>query len=240
MCTVVFIPDNKKVFFASLRDESPLRERAMAPDIFTDSNVSFLSPKDPAAGGTWIGANDHGNIIILLNGGFENHQRKNYYRKSRGIIVSELLAIESPAKEWTGIDMKDIEPFTLILWNEKELLRLTWDGIKKHTIQLDATIPHIWSSATLYNTEVRDQRTYLFKKWIATAPIASKRSVLNFFKTFIDPTNGFIMNRDEKIKTLSYTTIEINHGKAEMNYYDLAADTISTRSIELFGEIKTI
>ena len=92
MCTVVFIPANKKIFFASVRDESPLREKAIVPIISTIGNVSFLSPKDPVAGGTWIGANDQGNIIILLNGGFENHQRKNCYRKSRGIIVSELLA----------------------------------------------------------------------------------------------------------------------------------------------------
>lgn len=29
MCTVVYIPDNDKVFFASLRDESPLRPTAI-------------------------------------------------------------------------------------------------------------------------------------------------------------------------------------------------------------------
>jgi Transport and Golgi organisation 2 len=238
MCTVVFIPDNKKIFFASVRDESPLRERAMPPDIFTTGNVSFLSPKDPLAGGTWIGGNDHGNVIILLNGGFENHQRKNYYRKSRGIIVSELLAIKSPAKEWGKMNMKDIEPFTLIAWNKKNLFRLTWDGTEKHMIKLDGTISHIWSSATLYNDEVRYQRAILFKKWIAATPLVSKKSVLDFFETFTDPTNGFIMNRNEKIKSLSYTTIEITDNTTEMNYHDLFSTTAYNRSITLLGEMK--
>jgi hypothetical protein len=237
MCTVVFIPDNKKAFFASVRDESPLRERAMPPDIFATGNISFLSPKDPLAGGTWIGANDHGNVIILLNCGFENHQRKNYYRKSRGIIVSELLATKSPAKEWGNMNMKDIEPFTLIAWNKKNLFRLTWDGTEKHMIKLDATGPHIWSSVTLYNDEVRNQRMILFKKWIAAKPLVSKQSVLIFFKTFTDPTNGFIMNRNEKIKSLSYTTIEITGNTAEMNYHDLFSTTYN-RSITLLGEMK--
>ncbi|HMG83541.1 MAG TPA: NRDE family protein [Ferruginibacter sp.] len=238
MCTVVFIPDNKKVFFASLRDEDPERARALTPDISITDPISFLSPKDPLAGGTWIGANSFGNIIILLNGGFENHQRANYYRKSRGIIVSELLAMESPVAAWKNIDMKDIEPFTLIIWNGKELVQLVWDGKEKHTIKLNATLPQLWSSATLYNAEARSQRKALFQQWINKHPAISKTAVLDFFKTFTHSTNGFIMNRDEKVKTLSYTTIEIDHHIAEMSYYDLLANTDRTRSIMLPGEMK--
>src|ERR1700749_717173 len=181
MCTVVFIPYNKDVFFASLRDEDPKRTRALTPDISMADPISFLSPKDPLAGGTWIGVNNFGNIIILLNGGFENHQRANYYRKSRGIIVSELLAIELPVPAWKNIDMKDIEPFTLIIWNGKDLFQLVWDGKEKHTIQLNAATPKLWSSATLYNAEARSQRKELFQQWINKHPAISKKSILDFF-----------------------------------------------------------
>jgi uncharacterized protein with NRDE domain len=231
MCTVVFIPHEEKVFFASLRDESPLRQRALTPAITTINSVSFISPKDPVAGGTWIGANDLGNTIILLNGGFDNHRREKYYRKSRGMIVSELLATELPVTEWAITDMKNIEPFTLITWNTKDLFQLTWDGAKKHKIELDAAVPHIWSSATLYNTTAREYRKELFQKWINANPVVSKQTILSFFKTYTDVQNGFIMNRDEKTKTLSYTSLEINHTNAAMSYYDLLENTDHTRSI---------
>jgi len=231
MCTVVYIPNNKKILLASLRDESPNRERAISPEIYTEGNISFLSPKDPMAGGTWIGANNSGNTIILLNGGFENHPRKDNYLKSRGIIVSELLATKSPVEEWKLIDMEGIEPFTLIVWSKAILVRLVWDGIKKHKIIQDKNIPHIWSSSTLYNAAIKKYRKELFQQWIAEEPFVSKLSVLNFFKTFTNAQNGFIMNRDEKIKTLSYTSIEINNNSTTMSYYDLLANTHHDRSM---------
>jgi len=231
MCTVVYIPDNKKVLFASLRDESPVRARAIVPEIYTEGDIYFLSPKDPMAGGTWIGANNSGNTIILLNGGFENHARREMYRKSRGIIVSELLATKLPVEEWKHIDMEDIEPFTLIMCSNTVLFQLVWDGIKKHEIIQDKTIPHIWSSSTLYNAAIKKYREELFKQWIAEEPFVSKLSVLNFFKTFTNAQNGFIMNRDEKIKTLSYTSIEISDNNTTMSYYDLLANTYHNKSI---------
>jgi hypothetical protein len=231
MCTVVYIPNNKKILFASLRDESPARTRAMAADIYTKGDISFLSPKDPVGGGTWIGANNSGNTIILLNGGFENHPRKDKYLKSRGVIVSELLAIASPIEKWEHINMEGIEPFTLIIWSNAVLFQLVWDGIKKYKIIQDKTIPHIWSSSTLYNAAIKKYREELFRQWIAEEPFVSKLSVLNFFKTFTNAQNGFIMNRDEKIKTLSYTSIEISNNNTTMSYYDLLANTYHNRSI---------
>ena len=94
MCTVLFIPNKISNYFVSLRDESPMRTKALLPLIVTKNKINFLSPIDPVAGGTWIGTNEFGNTIVLLNGGFKSHQKKNNYRKSRGLIVAELLANE--------------------------------------------------------------------------------------------------------------------------------------------------
>ena len=57
MCTVVYIPKDNSVFFASLRDESPLREQAIEPRINNTDAVQYLAPKDALAGGTWVGVN---------------------------------------------------------------------------------------------------------------------------------------------------------------------------------------
>jgi hypothetical protein len=114
------------------------------------------------------------------------------------------------------------------------LFQLIWDGEKKHRITLEADKPHIWSSATLYDAGARAKREELFQNWIVMDPPVSKVSLLNFFKQFNDTQNGFLVNRNNKIKTLSYTFIESNiDNKAVVNYYDLQAYSHHTSTINL-------
>lgn len=236
MCTVVYIPDNDKVFFASLRDESPLRPTAITPAIFDGNQLTVLAPQDALAGGTWLGINDHKNVIILLNGGFEKHIHRTDYRKSRGLIVTDLLKTASPLKEWETLDLENIEPFTLMVWSGGMLFQLVWDGVAKHQQQLDESLPHILSSATLYKAEAKAKRTMLFKNWMATHPAISSTSLLDFFKSFSDSENGFIMNRNEKVKTLSYSFIELNNKHALLNYFELHSSKLSSQSIAMRKE----
>ena len=203
------MPKAGKYFFASLRDENPLRPRASIPDIYSTNDVSVLAPIDSMAGGTWIGIAETGNVIILLNGGFENHRHKNRYRKSRGLIVSELLATNVPEEYWDMMDMEDIEPYTLVVWSNGRLFQLVWDGINKHTIQLLTNQPYIWSSATLYGEEAKRNRELKFQNWLGKNLPVTAESLLDFFKTDPDCKNGFLINRGEEIKTLSYSFIKL-------------------------------
>lgn len=234
MCTVVFIPGENEHAFASLRDESPLRLKALTPDTYTTKNVAFVSTKDPLAGGTWIGANEFGNIIILLNGAFEKHEQHNNYIKSRGLIVNELLSSEMPVIDWNLMDLKQVEPFTLVVWSSEILFELVWDGNEKFRKKLDASVAHIWSSSTLYNQEAKKLRIEKFQNWIAMKPPINKLSILNFFNSYIENENGFIMNRMEKIKTLSYSYIEYkNYESTTFHYFDLQNYTHHQKSIAM-------
>jgi hypothetical protein len=217
MCTVVFIPKGDKYFFASLRDESPLRPRAAVPTIYKDEDADILSPIDSLAGGTWLGLTASGSVVILLNGGFEKHERKTNYRKSRGLIVAELLASRLPEESWNLMDMHGVEPYTLVVWNEGNLFQLVWDGEHKHAIMLKSNQSYIWSSATLYDKQARIYRSQLFQQWIDTNLLVSSLSLFSFFKSFTESDNGFLMNRNEQTKTLSYTFIELQtDNSAEM------------------------
>lgn len=237
MCTVVFIPNGRRVYFGSLRDESPKRLRAKKPEKNNLNEVSFLSPTDPVAGGTWVGVSNTNHVIILLNGGFENHNRKNYYRKSRGLIVCELLASKTPIIEWELLNMEDIEPFTLIVWSNNNLFQLVWDGQNRNNICLDETVPYIWSSSTLYSSAAKANREKLFRNWISTKPMVSKISLLDFFNTNTDFENGFIINREEITKTLSFTFIALtkNYG-ALLSYYDFLNRSNNINEIEMQSE----
>lgn len=233
MCTVVFVPGNNKYCFASLRDEDPKRAKAVTPTLQSNNEVMYLSPVDPVGGGTWIGVNEMGHVIILLNGGFEKHQVGGPYLKSRGVIVKELLGVAMPVVDWMLMDMENIEPYTLIVWADNNLFQLVWDGTDKHRIRLATDTPYLWSSSTLYNNKIKTYRRELFENWMATAPAISKASVFDFFNTVADNENGFIINRNEGIKTLSYSFVELTDEAALMNYLDLQSLTDKVTSIDL-------
>lgn len=237
MCTVVFIPGKQNIFLGSLRDEDPQRPQALPPEIFTEGDTSYLAPKDPVARGTWVGVSSAGNAVVLLNGGFKNHPRETYYRKSRGLIVTQLLASEMPIEKWNCIDTEDTEPFTVIVWGKKCLFQLVWDGSKKHSIRLDVTLPYIWSSSTLYNADSKLKRIERFQNWISMCPVVSEISLLNFFKTYTDSEDGFIMNRNDTVKTLSFSFIMITENQsAVFSYSDISINSYSIREIELLDK----
>lgn len=233
MCTVIFIPDGNRSYFASLRDENPLRARAMLPKIIQHDSGKVLAPVDPEGGGTWLGVTATGVVIILLNGGFEKHVRKEHYSKSRGLVVAELLQSEDPMSCWQKMVLDGIEPFTLLMYSEETLQQLVWDGSDKHSILLDDSHPHIFSSSTLYHETARIERKELFTNWINTNPAITSENLFSFFDANPDHENGFLINRKERVKTLSYSflTIEKN-GVAKIVYHDLVENTTHQCKIE--------
>ncbi len=236
MCTVLFIPKGDKYFFASLRDENPLRPRATAPGFKLMGNTKVLSPTDALAGGTWLGITETGNIVILLNGGFDKHERRINYTKSRGLIVYELLASNTPIAAWDLLELENVEPFTLVVWSEGVLLELVWDGESKQGTRLQTKQPHIWSSSTLYSGEAKAYRRNLFQNWIGLNQPVSALSLFNFFKSNPDDENGFLMNRNEQTKTLSYSFIEMQiNDAANMLYYDFTTNSFLNKKI-VFGK----
>ncbi len=234
MCTVVFIPQKDSLYFASLRDENTARQRAFPPRIFYTGVNKYVAPVDTMSGGTWAGVNENGNVIVLLNGGFENHQKKERYATSRGLVVKELLTDTMPVIGWSLMDFANIEPFTLIVWADEKLFQLVWDGQHKHRILLQQNNTHIFSSATLYNIGARDNRTVLFNNWMAKKAVVSPLSLLDFFMAGNDKENGFIINRHEQIKTLSYTFIQVKKNDvASIRYHDFVTGLHKNSTLSL-------
>ncbi len=238
MCTVIYIPQINKKIFASLRDENPNRHTVSTPTTFIAETTTYISPTDPMGGGSWVGINNKGNVIILLNGGFVKHEQHSKYKKSRGLIVKELLENETPIFEWMMMELNDIEPFSLVVYTEDMLFQLVWDGKEKHKLRLNELSCHIFSSSTLYTPIAKNFREELFKKMIENSDAITEESLLNFFKSNDDPENGFLINRNEKVKTLSLSYIEVNNQYLCLSYHDFINDTISNDylSCDLFAD----
>ena len=206
MCTVSFVRVNNSVIITSNRDEHIQRKNAAAPAFHALQNKKVIFPKDAKAGGTWFAAGDNGVVAVLLNGAFEKHIAKPPYRKSRGLILLEIIEADAALDFFNEINLDNIEPFTVILYQPGSLHELRWDGKMKYEKLLDTSANYIWSSATLYTDEVIDRRKNLFERFINTEKKVSADLIHGFHGyNHGDEENGFIINRQTGLKTFSIT-----------------------------------
>ena len=231
MCTVTYLPLGDTDFIlTSNRDVPFAREKATPPQTVEEDKVQLTYPKDGKAGGTWIGLSDKKRLICLLNGGFEYHTSRIKYRKSRGLILKDLLKTSDLLKALNVIDLQDIEQFTLavVIWqNDLELYEFVWDGTKKHLKKLTQE-PHIWSSSTLYDASVKKLRQEWFKKW-HTSNSFTTENILEFHNTagMGDCNIDVMMNRGLG-GTVSITSVKKNKDVIDVFYKDVQTKKTTT------------
>ena len=231
MCTVTFLPlDSTDFILTSSRDVPFARKKAEAPKLYIEDGVEITYPKDGEAGGTWIGTSSKNRLICLLNGGYKDHQIKESYRKSRGIIVKELLKSEVISDALTEIELENIEPFTLVIvdWNDGlELFEFVWTGEKKHLFNIPK-VPHIWSSSTLYDDITKKMRQDWFTDWQNRQNSFNQSKIIEFHKTagVGNPKTDVLMKR-EKGGTVSITSISRSSGKLHLWYEDMSTNKVT-------------
>ena len=239
MCTVTYIPTTKNNFIlTSSRDVPFVREKALFPKKYLDNNVEITYPKDGRANGTWIGHSSKKRLICLLNGGFENHylttDPNTKYRKSRGLIVLDLLKETTINSALSEIDLTNIEPFTLVIvdWNDNlQLIELVWNGITKHIKKLPQEM-HIWSSATLYDEKMKELREKWFSKWQNVfcpdnldkeeVNLLQSNRILKFHHNAgIGDCNVDVIMKREKVGTVSITQVSKVDKTIVMDYEEI-------------------
>lgn len=226
MCTVSFVTSKGKTIITSNRDEKAIRPSAIPPKNYVVNGKNIIFPKDPKAGGTWYVVDAQGTVLVLLNGAAEKHDVKLPYKKSRGLIVLDLISSDSPKDFWSEIDLKNIEPFTLVLFQNNELFQLRWNGIEKETITLNSNKNHVWSSSTLYPKAIREQRSKWFETFLETNSEISETEMLHFHRYTQEGNleNGLVINRNNEMKTISITQTVIEQNKVVILHSDLIAN----------------
>ncbi|HNP33009.1 MAG TPA: NRDE family protein [Flavobacterium sp.] len=227
MCTVSFVNANGKIIITSNRDEQTIRPSAIEPKNYLINNKKIIFPKDKKAGGTWFAINENGTVLVLLNGAEERHVFKDSWRKSRGLILLELISSDSVKTEWETIDLDNIEPFTLVVFEDQKLYQLRWNETEKSILELDTNKSHIWSSSTLYPKEIRNKRASWFSTFLNTKPEVNEEEMFNFHRYTEEGNseNGLVINRSNFLKTLSITQAIVEKNKVRIHYNDLIAKT---------------
>ena len=218
MCTLSFLPNlelSGSFVVTSNRDEDAFR-RSLPPKMYSELGAEMCYPKDELAGGTWIGASSKKRLACLMNGAFGPHPRKKEYRKSRGVLLKELLSAENTLEFMDGVVLEDIEPFTIIAVDWAEQLRLhqfLWDGDKKYLYELPVQ-PRIWSASMLYSQETRQRREYAFRDFLTENDLEYSPGQLRDFH------EKFIIDRG-RLKTTSITQFIRKGENNRMIYTDL-------------------
>src|SRR5690348_9703548 len=130
MCTVSFLPNANGYCLGMNRDESRLRAVALRPEVRGTAGGFAIYPSEPG-GGTWIGMNDSGLCLALINW-YKVPTLPTRRTTSRGIVVKEM--IQSPTGEdlpgfLQELPLEEIPPFRLIAISlrESRVVEFRWD-----------------------------------------------------------------------------------------------------------------
>lgn len=234
MCTVSFVPTPNGIIITSNRDEDS-RRSAIPPVLEKYDGFELAYPKDPKSGGTWIAIKNTGTVGVLLNGAFENHIKKPHYAYSRGLILLKILKANNREKAFDELDLTNIENFTLVLYVAKKLISYVWDGETKHKEIKNQSIPHIWSSATLYPKNIRLEREKWFSHWLTNSKNFLQSDVIDFHKNAgkDDVENSLVMKRINHLQTVSITSVEISATAINMRHENLISQELSAVEMQL-------
>ncbi|MRT94103.1 NRDE family protein [Ancylomarina sp. 16SWW S1-10-2] len=226
MCTLSFIPvsDNDFIFTMN-RDEDPNRI-ALEPQKYVHNGLELYYPRDSKANGSWIISNGINTSLCLLNGAFKKHKRRSDYRQSRGLMLLEFFEYSNPTDFIDNYQFEGMEAFTLVIVQGGSkicLWQLVWDEQNLHVKKLPASKSYIWSSATLYSDSMKYEREQWFRDWLRNEKEINQASSLNFHKTGGKGNleYGLLMNRKNRVRTLSITQISGNGNVHKMTYHNL-------------------
>ncbi len=229
MCTVTYLPINQHEFIlTSNRDEDVTRPAALPVSEYKIHNRTIYFPKDQKANGTWIAHNEAGYTLCLLNGAYVPHVQKPQYKKSRGILLLDFYRYNDAETFVKTYDFSEIEPFTLLLvyscsTSKKVILHeLKWDEENAVLTLCDSSLPHIWSSVTLYSNEIIKARESWFQQWLTENTVFNSDAIL-FFHHFGgngSNHNDLIINRGTK-KTVNICCIHKSSLSTIIIYEDI-------------------
>jgi hypothetical protein len=179
--------------------------------------VHWLAPRDAESQGTWIGANDRGLALAILNRWHESPIATEGPWTSRGLLVRDLLdapSIAAVKHRLEGADLSVYQPFTLAAFEPGlDLSVFAWNGRAPVLDQVPDTGLVLTSSG--YDQEAALRRADQFARYSDPSP-----DQFEAVHASHQPVRGPLsvcMHRPEA-ETVSYTRIDVNPVRIVMGY----------------------
>ncbi|MDA1045264.1 MAG: NRDE family protein [Verrucomicrobia bacterium] len=222
MCTMTWLngDDGYELFFN--RDEKRTRQPATPPEIKTRNHVRHLAPTDTDAGGTWIGVNEFGMSVCVLNHSPLPMPAEPDNARSRGLLADVLLGeITSIAmgKRIRDEPLSDFRPFIIVAVDaQMAITTFTWDGSRLlQEARAAGALPLTTSSCD--SPGVLNYRHKMFQRLVA-APSAITSDMLMSFHRQHDPDAGAysVCMKREDACTLSFSHIVVDCDRVAFEY----------------------
>ncbi|MFW5728477.1 MAG: NRDE family protein [bacterium] len=226
MCTVTWCSEDSGYVLLFNRDEARTRGPAFPPEVRMRNGVRFISPMDSDAGGTWLGVNEYGVTVGLLNFCSTEYTADTQalppggIKVSRGILVNSLL--DSPDIETVDARLRETDrtrymPFLLFAMESAER-RAYWNWTGRAFERTDE--PDLPLSTSGFSPEdVLRFRSQVLRRIIDQHGGLSSETLFAFH-CYHDPeypTHSVSMEREEA-RTVSFTEIRVRRDHVSLAY----------------------
>jgi hypothetical protein len=210
MCTVSWSQssDGGYQLFCN-RDEKRTRKAAIAPQLRTTGGTRFIAPLDGNFGGTWIGVNEYGVAVCLLN----RYDRAAPGQVSRGLLVIDLLSSRSAAEAIQSAATRDLpqfSPFNLVALEPALPAALcVWDGkLSRVFLDAGAFLPLASSSRDQHGAEQARRRAF-----------KEAESLEHFHRDHLDGPSAYspCMHREDA-ETVSFSLVNVGPSEISLSY----------------------
>lgn len=221
MCTVTVVPVGGGFRLGCNRDELFARPPALPPRARPFGWLEGAMPVDPVSGGSWIGVNEAGLAIALLNGSPPGGEGI----VSRGRVVPRLLGSATVDEAVAGLVARvrpdEHAPFRLVITDGHDIVEARSDGT--HLTGSRGRLgsrPRLFTSSGLGDGLVEPPRRRLFEAMFEVDPADwPRRQDLFHRHSWSDRRHLSVCMRREEAATVSHTLIESLQGAVRVTYF---------------------
>jgi hypothetical protein len=221
MCTVTFIARRNGYSLGMNRDEKLTRAAGLPPRRTHLGGRAILAPSEPG-GGTWIGVNDTGATLALINW-YSITSRVAGQAVSRGEVVKLALPSDSPAlvdASFAKLPLARVNPFRLIgvFPIDRAVVEWRWN-LQRLERRHHRWRANTWISSGFDEPGAQETRGRIFQRALQQNS-AGRAEWLRRLHRSHAPERGpcsHCMHRDDAA-TVSYTEIPVSPRIATMHY----------------------
>ena len=221
MCTVTFIARRHGYALGMNRDELLSRVTAVPPARHRLGARAVLFPSEPG-GGTWIGVNDSGVTLALINW-YSVPARVTGNPISRGEVVKRSLPFDSPARveaALAGLPLHDMNPFRLIGVFPAERAVVEWRWNLEQRARLDLSwCSNTWISSGFDEAGAQQTRGQVFRDAERQESVGDTDWLRRLHRSHLPERGPYAhcMHREDAA-TVSYTEVIVSRQSAALRY----------------------
>ena len=203
------------------RDERLTRKAASSPAVCVRSGVRYVAPVDGDFGGSWVGVNEFGLTLCLLNNYDERPAAPAPDQRSRGLLLTALMDCRSVAQVRARLseasDLSHYRPFTmLVLAPGVPAFAARWAD-SRLTFEDNPAMP--LTSSSFDGGRVCEARKNLFRR-MGAAGVGVSVEMLRLFHRSHEPARGpfsVCMHREDAA-TVSFSRVRVGERLVEFEY----------------------